>query len=68
MPYKLLVVNYFVAFLVGLFFLDSSIVPTEIINEDWFKGSILLGFVFIYLLRYYANFATKRTFGGFSGF
>ena len=42
-----LVVNYFVAFLVGLFFLDTNIVPKEIINEDWFTGSVLLGFIFI---------------------
>lgn len=42
-----LVVNYFVAFLVGFFFLDSSLTPKEIIHHDWFKGSILLGFVFI---------------------
>jgi len=42
-----LVVNYFVAFLVGLFFLDINIVPKEIINEDWFTGSVLLGFIFI---------------------
>ena len=53
-----LVVNYFVAFLVGLFFLDSSIVPTEIITEDWFKGSILLGFVFI--STFYATTLTSQ--------
>lgn len=53
-----LVVNYFVAFLVGLFFLDSSIVPTEIINEDWLKGSVLLGFVFI--STFYATTLTSQ--------
>ena len=53
-----LVVNYFVAFLVGLFFLDSSIVPTEIISEDWFKGSLLLGFVFI--STFYATTLTSQ--------
>jgi len=53
-----LVVNYFVAFLVGLFFLDSSIVLTEIITEDWFKGSILLGFVFI--STFYATTLTSQ--------
>ena len=42
-----LVVNYFVAFLVGLLFLEVDVVPQEIMNENWFKGSILLGFVFI---------------------
>ena len=53
-----LVVNYFVAFLVGLFFLDSSIVPTEIISEVWFKGSLLLGFVFIF--TFYATTLTSQ--------
>jgi drug/metabolite transporter (DMT)-like permease len=53
-----LVVNYFVAFLVGLFFLDTSIIPTEIINEDWFKGSIFLGFVFI--STFYATTLTSQ--------
>ncbi|RAK20210.1 EamA-like transporter family protein [Flavobacterium aquaticum] len=53
-----LVVNYFVAFLVGLFFLDTSIVPNEIMNENWFKGSILLGFVFI--STFYATTLTSQ--------
>lgn len=53
-----LVVNYFVAFLVGLFFLDSSFVPTKIINENWFNGSILLGFVFI--STFYATTLTSQ--------
>jgi drug/metabolite transporter (DMT)-like permease len=42
-----LVVNYFVAFGVGLFFLDTSFSPNIIISQEWFKGSILLGFIFI---------------------
>ena len=42
-----LVVNYFVAFGVGLFFLDTSFSPQIIISQEWFKGSILLGFIFI---------------------
>lgn len=53
-----LVVNYFVAFLVGLFFLDNSLAPKEIINHDWFKGSILLGFVFI--STFYATTLTSQ--------
>lgn len=53
-----LVVNYFVAFLVGLFFLDTSIVPNEIMNENWFKGSIILGFVFI--STFYATTLTSQ--------
>ncbi|WP_324069891.1 MAG: EamA/RhaT family transporter [Flavobacterium sp.] len=42
-----LVVNYFVAFGVGLFFLDTFFSPQIIISQEWFKGSILLGFIFI---------------------
>ena len=42
-----LVVNYFVAFGVGLFFLDTSFSPQIIISQEWFKGSILLGFIVI---------------------
>jgi drug/metabolite transporter (DMT)-like permease len=42
-----LVINYLVAFLVGLFFLDNHFVTAEIISYDWFKGSLFLGFVFI---------------------
>ena len=42
-----LVINYLVAFLVGLFFLDNHFVPAKIISYDWFKGSLFLGFVFI---------------------
>lgn len=53
-----LVINYLVAFLVGLFFLDTTITPIEIINEDWFKGSILLGFVFI--STFYATTLTSQ--------
>ncbi|MQP25638.1 EamA family transporter [Flavobacterium sp. LMO8] len=53
-----LVINYFVAFLVGLFFLDSSTISIEIVNEDWFKGSILLGFVFI--STFYATTITSQ--------
>ena len=53
-----LVVNYFVAFLVGLFFLDNSLAPKEIISHDWFKGSILLGFVFI--STFYATTLTSQ--------
>ena len=53
-----LVVNYFVAFLVGLFFLDNSLAPKAIISHDWFKGSILLGFVFI--STFYATTLTSQ--------
>jgi drug/metabolite transporter (DMT)-like permease len=42
-----LVVNYFIAFGVGLFFLDTSFSPQIIISQEWFKGSVLLGFIFI---------------------
>lgn len=42
-----LVVNYFIAFSVGLFFLEDSLDAKVIVHQDWFKGSILLGFIFI---------------------
>jgi len=53
-----LVVNYLVAFLVGLFFLNNSLAPAEIIHEDWFKGSLFLGFVFI--STFYATTITSQ--------
>lgn len=53
-----LIVNYFVAFLVGLLFLEVDVVPQEIMNENWFKGSILLGFVFI--STFYATTLTSQ--------
>ncbi|MCW1147465.1 EamA family transporter [Flavobacterium lacisediminis] len=53
-----LVVNYFVAFLVGLLFLDDQLVPTKIISLDWFKGSLILGFVFI--STFYATTLTSQ--------
>ena len=53
-----LVINYLVAFLVGLFFLETKIIPTDVINEDWFKGSLLLGFVFI--STFYATTLTSQ--------
>ena len=42
-----LVINYLIAFSVGLFFLDNTTDATEVFKCDWFKGSVLLGFVFI---------------------
>lgn len=53
-----LVVNYFIAFGVGLFFLDTIFSPTIILSQDWFKGSILLGFVFI--STFYATTITSQ--------
>ena len=42
-----LVVNYLTAFTFGLFFLKEPLSNSEIVNQNWFIGSILLGFVFI---------------------
>ncbi len=53
-----LVVNYFIAFGVGLFFLDTTFSPTIILSQDWFKGSVLLGFVFI--STFYATTITSQ--------
>jgi drug/metabolite transporter (DMT)-like permease len=42
-----LVVNYFTAFVMGLLFLEGDFVYSEIIQKPWFKGSFMLGFLFI---------------------
>lgn len=42
-----LVVNYLTAFFVGSFFLPNSINFSEVAQESWFPGSIILGFIFI---------------------
>lgn len=42
-----LVINYITAFFVGLFFLESEINTSQIVQQNWFIGSVLLGFVFI---------------------
>lgn len=53
-----LVVNYLVAFFVGLFFLENPFNVREIVSQDWFKGSFLLGFVFI--STFYATALTSQ--------
>jgi drug/metabolite transporter (DMT)-like permease len=42
-----LVVNYLTAFFVGLFFLETEINGSQIVQQKWFVGSVLLGFIFI---------------------
>lgn len=42
-----LIINYIVAFVVGLFFLENQINPKEIVQQNWFTGSLFLGFIFI---------------------
>ena len=42
-----LVVNYLIAFFVGLFYLEKEINPIEIVQKNWFIGSVFLGFIFI---------------------
>ncbi len=53
-----LVVNYLVAFFVGLFFLENPFDTSEIVGQEWFKGSFLLGFVFI--STFYATALTSQ--------
>lgn len=53
-----LVVNYLTAFLVGLFFLKSELNTTKIVEQNWFLGSILLGFIFI--ATFYATTITSQ--------
>jgi drug/metabolite transporter (DMT)-like permease len=42
-----LVVNYLVAFLVGVLFLDNQTFSSSIFNQEWIIGSVFLGFLFI---------------------
>lgn len=56
-----LVVNYGIAFIVGLFFLEIEYNPQTIIASKWFAGSALLGFVFIG--TFYATTLTSQVNG-----
>lgn len=42
-----LVANYLTAFLVGLFFLNSQKIDSQILQKNWIFGSVILGFIFI---------------------
>ena len=42
-----LVVNYLTAFLVGLLFLNTQKIDSQILQKNWIFGSIILGFIFI---------------------
>lgn len=44
---KAIVVNYFVAFSLGFLLTDKPIVPSEIIQQDWIYGALLLGALFV---------------------
>jgi drug/metabolite transporter (DMT)-like permease len=53
-----LVVNYFVAFSMGLFFSEKAFDYSKIIEKQWYPGSLLLGFLFIGV--FYATAITSQ--------
>ena len=56
-----IVTNYIVACIVGLFFYSGEINPSEIGQEPWFLGTLLLGFLFILVFNLMAK--TSQTVG-----
>lgn len=55
-----IVVNYFTAFLLGFLLYKGRIVPSEIIQTDWFIAAIMLGFLFIAIFNVMALTAQKN--------
>lgn len=53
-----LVVNYFTAFVIGLFFTEVDFDHNHIIEKEWYKGSFMLGFLFIGV--FYATAITSQ--------
>lgn len=53
-----LVVNYFIAFVMGLLFTESALNYSKIIEKQWYFGSLLLGFLFISV--FYATAITSQ--------
>lgn len=53
-----LVVNYFTAFIIGLFFTEVDFDYNHIIEKEWYKGSFMLGFLFIGV--FYATAITSQ--------
>ncbi|WP_031428817.1 EamA family transporter [Flavimarina sp. Hel_I_48] len=54
-----IVVNYMVACFAGLFFYQHSFSYLEIVNQNWFPGALLLGFLFIAIF-YLMALTTQR--------
>ncbi|HRE77300.1 MAG TPA: GRP family sugar transporter [Flavobacterium sp.] len=53
-----LVVNYFTAFVMGLFFCEVAFDYSKIIEKQWYPGSFMLGFLFIGV--FYATAITSQ--------
>ena len=53
-----LVVNYFTAFIIGLFFTEVDFDYNHIIEKQWYPGSFMLGFLFIGV--FYATAITSQ--------
>ena len=56
-----IITNYVVACIVGLFFYSGEINPSEIAQQSWFLGTLLLGFLFIVVFNLMAK--TSQTVG-----
>lgn len=56
-----IVVNYFVAYLVGYLIFDFDFDPAAIVEKPWFTSTLLIGFIFISLFQVMA--ATAQTLG-----
>ncbi|WP_179020011.1 DMT family transporter [Winogradskyella forsetii] len=55
-----IVVNYFTACFCGYLLYKGKIVPSEIIQSDWFVAAIMLGFLFIAIFNVMALTAQKN--------
>lgn len=56
-----IVVNYFVAYLVGYLLFDFDFEPAAIVEKPWFTSTLIIGFIFISLFQVMA--ATAQTLG-----
>lgn len=61
--FQAIVVNYFVAFLVGISMSSSEFQLSTVVNYRWFLGAVILGFLFITIFNVMALTAQK---GGLS--
>ncbi|APY00661.1 EamA family transporter [Lacinutrix venerupis] len=55
-----IIVNYFVAFTIGITSATETITLTSIINKQWFYGAVFLGFLFITIFNVVALTAQKN--------
>lgn len=57
---KAIVVNYMVAFLLGFASAEKNVVFTEIPNQPWFYGAVVLGAMFIFIFFVMAKTAQEN--------